>query len=119
MIPKIEPHKIEKCAACGALNIEGFVVCSGFGAFSDALCMRCISEGREVYQQVVNYIADAGRWPDDINEDYQEEVRRQLRLHNKTEEEFKADVDTAIALMDVFIGENIKCSYENYAGGDF
>ncbi len=99
MIPKIEPHKIEKCAACGATETKGFVVCSGFGAFSDAICLSCISEGREPYQQIVNYIADAGPWPDDINEDYQEEVRRQLRLYNKTEEEFKADVDAAIALL--------------------
>lgn len=41
---------------------------------------------------------------------YQEKVRRQLRLHHKTEEEFKADVDAVIALMDVFIK-----SHENYA----
>jgi hypothetical protein len=96
MIPKIEPQKIEKCAACGTKNTEGFVVCSAFGAFSFPLCMSCISEGREVYSQIVDYIADAGFWPDGINEDYQEEVRRQLRLHNKTEEEFAADVEQAI-----------------------
>lgn len=110
MIPTIKPHKIDCCVACGRLDTEGLVVCSGFGAFSDSICLSCISEGREVYQQVVNYIADAGRWPDDINETYQEEVRRQLRLHNKTEEEFAADVDATIALMDVFRG-----SRENYA----
>jgi hypothetical protein len=95
MIPKIEPQKIEKCAACGAKDTKGFVVCSGFGAFSDTLCLSCISEGREVYQHVVNDISCAGPWPDGINEDYQEEVRRQLRLHNKTEEEFAADVEQA------------------------
>lgn len=93
MIPKIEPHKIDVCFACGTLDTEGLVVCSGFGAFSDSICMRCISEGREPYMEVVSYIANTGRWPDDINEDYQEEVRRQLRLHNKTEEEFAADVE--------------------------
>lgn len=96
MIPKIEPQKIEKCAACRAENTKGFAVCSCFGAFSEAVCLSCISEGREPYQQMVDYIADAGFWPDDINEDYQEEVRRQLRLHNKTEEEFAADVEQAI-----------------------
>lgn len=96
MISKFEPQKIEKCAACGATDTKGFVVCSGFGAFSFPLCLSCISEGREVYSQMVDYIADAGFWPDDINEDYQEEVRRQLRLHNKTEEEFAADVEQAI-----------------------
>lgn len=96
MIQKLEPQNIEKCAACGAKDTKGFVVCSGFGAFSDAICLSCISEGREPYQQIVNYIADAGPWPDGINEDYQEEVRRQLRLHNKTEEEFATDVEQAI-----------------------
>lgn len=95
MIPKFEPQNIEKCAACGAKNTKGFVVCSGFGAFSDSICLSCISEGREPYRQVVNYIADAGPWPDGINEDYQAEVRRQLRLHNKTEEEFIADLALA------------------------
>jgi hypothetical protein len=96
VIPKLEPQKIEKCAACGAKDTKGFVVCSGFGAFSDAICLSCISEGREPYQQIVDYIADAGPWPDGINEEYQEEVRRQLRLHNKTEEEFATDVEQAI-----------------------
>jgi hypothetical protein len=104
MIPKIEPQKIEKCAACGATDTEGFVVCSGFGPFSFPLCLSCISEGREVYRQVVDYIADAGQWPDDINADYQEEVRRQLRLHNKTEEEFAADVENAIAFERAMVG---------------
>lgn len=96
MIPKIEPHKIEKCAACGATETKGFVVCSGFGTAALPFCLSCISEGREPYQQIVDYIADAGFWPDDINEDYQDEVRRQLRLHNKTEKEFAADVEQAI-----------------------
>ncbi len=101
MIPKLEPQKIEKCAACGTKHTEGFAVCSAFGAFSFPLCMSCISEGREVYSQMVDYIADAGPWPDGINEDYQEEVRRQLRLHNKTEEEFIAD----LALADEFFNQ--------------
>lgn len=104
MIPKLEPHKIEKCAACGATVTEGFVVCSGFGPFSFPLCLRCISEGREVYRQIVDYIADAGHWPDDISVDYQEEVRRQLRLHNKTEAEFAADVENVIAFKRAMFG---------------
>lgn len=104
MIPKFEPQKIEKCTACGVTETEGFVVCSGFGPFSFPLCLRCISEGREVYRQVVDYIADAGHWPDDINADYQEEVRRQLRLHNKTEAEFAADVENAIAFERAMFG---------------
>lgn len=104
MIPKFELQKIEKCAACRATGIEGFVVCSSFGPFSFPLCLSCILEGREVYRQVVDYIADAGHWPDDINSDYQEEVRHQLRLHNKTEEEFAADVENVIALKRAVFG---------------
>ena len=96
MIPKIEPQNIEKCAACGAENTEGFVVCSCFGAFSEAICLSCISEGREPYGQLVNYIAAAGPWPDGINKVYREEVKRQLRLHNKTEQEFILDLERAM-----------------------
>jgi hypothetical protein len=53
---------------------------------------------------MVEYIANAGRWPEDINEIYQEEVRRQLRLHNKTEAEFAADVEKAIAFERAMLG---------------
>ena len=97
MIPKIDHKKIEKCAACGAADTEGFVVCSSFGASSFPLCLRCIYDGRDVYMQMVDYIANAGYWPDDINTCCQEEVRRQLKLYNKTEEEFAADVENTIA----------------------
>ena len=45
---------------------------------------------------MVNYISCAGHWPQDINDTYQEEVRRQLKLHDKTEAEFAADVDEEI-----------------------
>ena len=91
-------HKIDKCAACGAVDTKGFVVSSSFGAFSDAICFKCLMEGREVYQHMVNNIACAGPWPDGINVEYQAEVRRQLKLHHKTEDEFKADVERVIAL---------------------
>ena len=85
-----------KCAGCK--KAEGItVVCSMFGAISFALCNRCLKEGREDYRNMVNYISCAGHWPQDINDIYQEEVRRQLKLHNKTEEEFRNDVEEAIA----------------------
>jgi hypothetical protein len=45
---------------------------------------------------MVHYIACAGRFPDAINPGYQAIVREQLKLHNKTEEEFIADVDRSI-----------------------
>lgn len=85
-----------KCAGCK--KAEGItVVCSMFGATSFALCDKCLKEGREDYRNMVNYISCAGHWPQDINDIYQEEVRRQLKLHNKTEEEFRNDVEEAIA----------------------
>jgi hypothetical protein len=96
---KIESHKIEKCAACGAEHTEGAVACSLFGAYSASWCLDCLKVGRDSYDQMVNYIADAGRWPDDINEAFQHEVRHQLKLHNKTEEEFKKDVDEAASFL--------------------
>jgi hypothetical protein len=84
-----------KCAGCK--KAEGItVVCSMFGATSFALCDECLRAGREDYRNMVNYISCAGRWPQDINDIYQEEVRRQLKLHDKTEAEFAADVDEEI-----------------------
>jgi hypothetical protein len=85
-----------KCAGCK--KAEGITtVGSVFGATSYALCDDCLRLGRENYRNMVNYIADAGHWPQDINPMYQREVRRQLKLHNKTEEEFRNDVEYAIA----------------------
>ena len=106
MIQRFEPQKIEKCAACGATGADGLIVCSGFGSFSFPLCLSCISEGREVYANVVDYVASAGRWSEDINTEYQKEVRHQLRLHNKTEAEFAADVNNAIAFERAMFAED-------------
>jgi hypothetical protein len=92
----IELHNIAKCEACGAENVQGLTACSLFGAFTGAWCEECLRIGRDSYDFMVDYIACAGRWPDDINEVYQGEVRRQLRLHDKTEEEFKKDLDEVI-----------------------
>ena len=93
-----------KCAGCK--KAEGItVVCSMFGATSFALCDKCLREGREDYRNMVNYISCAGHWPQDINDIYQAEVRRQLKLHNIPEEVFKLEVDRAIAEEQAFIRE--------------
>jgi hypothetical protein len=93
-----------KCAGCK--KAEGItVVCSMFGATSFALCDKCLREGREDYRNMVNYISCAGHWPDDINNIYQAEVRRQLKLHNVPEEVFKLEVERAIAEEQAFISE--------------
>jgi hypothetical protein len=92
-----------KCGGCK--KAEGTTtVCSIFGAISYVLCEDCLRSGKENYRNMVEYIANAGRWPEDINEIYQEEVRRQLRLHNKTEAEFAADVEKAIAFERAMLG---------------
>ena len=84
---------IVKCDVCGAENTIGLVASSAFGATSYAYCACCLAEDKEPYRAIVDYISCAGRWPQDINEMYQREVRRQLKLHNKTEEEFAKDVE--------------------------
>jgi hypothetical protein len=92
-----------KCVGCK--KAEGTTtVCSIFGAISYVLCEDCLRSGKENYRNMVEYIANAGHWPEDINEIYQEEVRRQLRLHNKTEAEFAADVEKAIAFERAMFG---------------
>lgn len=83
------------CNVCGK-EVECNSVCSIFGAYSYPICEDCWSVGKEPYGIMVDYIACAGRFPDDINEEYREAVRNQLKLHNKTEEEFIEDVDKSI-----------------------
>ena len=87
---------IANCDVCGAENTIGLVASSAFGATSYAYCACCLAEDKEPYRAIVNYISCAGHWPQDINPMYQREVRRQLKLHNKTEEEFRNDVEWAI-----------------------
>ena len=93
----MEHQKIEICEVCGAKDVLGFPVCSIFGAQTFACCEACLAVDKEPYRAIVNYISAAGHWPQDINPMYQREVRRQLKLHNKTEEEFRNDVEEAIA----------------------
>ena len=111
----IDLQNIAKCDACGATNVLGYVACSAFGAQSFAYCEACLAVDKEPYRAIVNDISCAGRWPEDINPIYQKEVRRQLKLHGKTEEEFAKDVDRAIFdLEDTFINLNEYGSEEFY-----
>ena len=84
-----------KCDVCGKES-ETFVTCSAYGAISYAYCKECLANGREPYNAIVAYISCAGHFPDDINKVYQEDVRRQLKLHGISEEQFIMDVDNAI-----------------------
>ena len=90
-----------ECNVCGAKG--PVAVCSSlFGATSYAYCQDCFDMSKEPYRAIVNYISAAGHWPQDISERYQHEVRRQLKLHNKTEEEFRNDIEFAIAEEQLF-----------------
>jgi hypothetical protein len=93
----MEHRRLERCEVCGAKDVLGLAVCSTFGAHTFACCEACLAVDKEPYRAIVNYISAAGHWPQDINKMYQREVRRQLKLHNKTEEEFRNDVEEAIA----------------------
>lgn len=85
-----------KCASCGGVA-ECVPVCGAFGAITYSCCLKCSAIGKEPYRNIVDYIAAAGRWPEDINDSYQQEVRYQLELHKKSEETFKFDVEQTIA----------------------
>jgi hypothetical protein len=113
-----KPANIGNCAVCGKPDAKGYVVASAFGPCSNAICLDCLIQGKEVYEQMVAYIAIAGRWPDDVNEFYQREVRRQLKLHNKTEEEFAKDVDCVIAFRQDSCPET-SYTEESYSDCDF
>lgn len=84
-----------KCDACKK-ECETFVAASAYGPISFAYCAECLANGLEPYSAIVAYISCAGHFPDDINEFYQQDVRRQLKLHGVSEEQFIKDVDESI-----------------------
>ena len=83
---------MNKCDVCNNHPIK-YTAASIFGAFTIGLCEACFNSRKEPYSLMVSYIGCAGRFPDDINDVYIAEVRRQLKLHGKTEEQFIKDVD--------------------------
>lgn len=85
-----------KCDVCGK---EGKVVpaASMFGATTFSYCKKCLGLGVEPYHAMVDYIACAGHFPNDINVSYQVVCREILKRLNISEEQFIKDVDAAIA----------------------
>ena len=83
------------CDVCGK-ETQVAVCCSTFGAQSFAYCQDCLVKGLEPYSAMVNYIASAGHYPDDINSIFVEEVRNILKHLGKSEEEFAKDVRDSI-----------------------
>lgn len=59
-----------------------------------------IKNGLEPYGAVVSYITCAGRFPEDVNEVYRQDVRRMLPLWGRTEEELVHDVDRKIQVFE-------------------
>lgn len=83
------------CSVCGRAR-PVVVCCSAMGPVSYAYCKKCHANRAEPYGAMVAYISAAGRFPEDINETYQELVRNCLHYLGKTEEQFSADVEQAI-----------------------
>lgn len=83
------------CSVCGK-NTDVAVCCSAFGAVTYSYCEDCLKNGLEPYWAMVNYIANAGRFPEDISEIYQELCRDILKKLGVSEEQFIADVNTTI-----------------------
>lgn len=86
------------CDVCGKETTGGGVYASIFSPTSFLYCPECAKSGKEPYSSMVHYIAIAGHFPDDINENYRAVVRHQLKLHNISEERFIKDVDKVIKM---------------------
>jgi len=84
-----------KCDVCE--KETNVVVCaSSMGAISYRYCKECLNKGLEPYGGIVAYISCAGTFPDNINPEYVEYIRKLLKGLGKTEDEFILDVDKAI-----------------------
>lgn len=88
-----------RCDVCGK-ETEVFVGASTMGVVSWAYCLDCLNAGLEPYHSMVVYIACAGRFPDDINKEYQDHCRHILKGLGISEEQFVRDVDKSIKDME-------------------
>ena len=84
------------CDVCGK-KTDVIVCASAFGAISFAYCRDCFDNYLEPYNAMVAYISCAGRFPDEINEQYQKLCRHILNGLGISEEKFIEDVNKAIA----------------------
>lgn len=95
-----------KCDVCGK-ETEVYVCASSMGAISFAYCVDCLRDGLEPYNAMVAYISCAGKFPDNINEEYQERVRDILKGLGVSEEQFIKDVDKMIDKFKNYFGINL------------
>jgi hypothetical protein len=94
-----------KCDVCGKDDII-YVCASSMGAVSFGYCKECLQKGLEPYGAMVAYISCAGRFPEDINEEYQKHVRHILKELGISEEKFINDVNKSIKEMDEYYRNN-------------
>ena len=87
--------KYGRCDVCGKYGRLS-VACSSCGAETFAYCNECMECGAEPWGSLVAYISCVGRYPDSINEEYREIVRRTCERLGKTEAEFAAAVDAEL-----------------------
>jgi hypothetical protein len=86
---------MNKCDVCGR-ETKTYVAASVFGGVSFGYCKECLEKGAEPYSAMVSYIACAGRFPEDINPQYQAYCRHVLAALNISEEQFIKDVEQEI-----------------------
>ena len=84
---------MSKCAVCGKEGLDTVVACSCCGGISFNYCNECLSSNAEPWGTLVSYISCAGKYPEDINEDYKNIVRCTCKGLGKTEEEFSNAVN--------------------------
>ena len=83
--------KTEKgiCDVCKKESEYTVVCCSACGAISYRYCLNCLNNGREPY----NALVGMGLYYENINENFKEKILNpSLKFHNKTVEQFNADV---------------------------
>lgn len=81
-----------RCAVCG--KPADVVACSSLEAMSFAYCYDCIENDLEPYGHVVVHVGcNYGKFPDDVPEEFQREIRHMLPFWGKTEEEFTRAVN--------------------------
>ena len=80
---------MSKCDVCGK-ETSTTVCCSTCGAISFSYCAECLNAGIEPYDALVGM----GLYYADINKTYRQQILDpSLRFHNKTREQFDADVE--------------------------
>jgi protein-arginine kinase activator protein McsA len=84
-----------KCDVCGK-ETKTVTHASRMGCASFEYCKSCDEKELEPYFAMVSYISLAGKFPDEISDDYVKIVRTALKGLNITEKQFIDDINEAI-----------------------